>query len=278
MSAVINGKTCYATVGNMSLSGTFLTLRLMSQKADAAAIFGYFVDQSWYGTVGTAASGDTFAVNGAFQKDRSSVQMKEAYADITLVFNQQSVRQLVITTGSSARYDPVYNLETSVDQRPIEQHPRFVCMWAYNLYELVPLGESGSTLPGWSTTETNPSAIHAGYLWSRTPPASPDPTKEYVQVQAATKFGVDNYLIPRAVVTSITYYKISQVRTSDIQYVGKLKAPDEVFIYTNTQSCWLVTNCSVAPATDDLKAVMATYTYVPEGWDTDIYDLATAGS
>ena len=271
---VINGKTCYAVVGNQSLSGTTVTLRLMSARADAESIYSYFVDNAYYSTVG-ASPGDTCSVAGWFQKDRSSVQMREVYAEITLVFDRQNVQGLTITTGSTTRYEPVYLLNTSAEERPIEQHPNFKCFWTYNLYELVALGGTPSAVPAWAATDTNPAAIHAGYLWSHTPPMSPDPAKEYVQAQAATKFGVNSYLIPRPVVTSTVYYRTRNVGTSDLSAVGKLKAPAEVYIYGASASQWLVTASNVQEASDDLMDVTTTYMYVPEGWDTDIYAVAT---
>ena len=273
----INTKTCYATVGNMSYSGTLVTCRFLSAKADAWLIYAYFVDGAYYSNAGDQAAGyQYYNVNGWFQKDRSGIQNKEAYAEITLVFDTQNVQGLTPTTGSNVRYDPVYLLNTSGEERPIEQHPRFRCFWTYNLYELIDLGGTPTTpLPGWAQTDTNPGAIHDGYLWSHTPPASPDPTKEYKQVQAATKFGVNSYLIPRPVVTSTVYYKTRNVGNSDLSHVGQLKAPAEVYIYGNTATQWLVTGSNVQQASDDLMDVTTTYMYVPEGWDTDIYEVAT---
>ena len=277
MPTKIANKTCYAIVGNMSLSGTMVTVKLASEKADADAIYNSFTDGVFVIRVGMATSGfDSFVVNGWFQKDRSGVQMQEAYAEITLVFDTQNVQGLAPTSGSTTRYDPVYNLSTQMEERPIEQHPNFKCSWTYNLYELVDLGGSGTTpLPTWAATDTNPSAIHDGYLWSHTPPSSPDPAKEYVQVQAATDFGMDSYLIPRPVVTSTIYYKTRNVLDSDIVYQGQLKAPPVTFIYPSTQSCWLVTNCDVSDASDDLRAVTVTYMFCAEGWKTKVYPLAT---
>ena len=276
MPTLINMKTCYATVGHQSLSGTMVTLKFYSEKADASAIYDSFTDGAYVIRVGMAATGyDSYLVNGWFQKSRSSVQMHEAWAEITLVFDTQNVQGLVVTTGSSTRYDPLYDLGTGTEERPIEQHPDFKCSWTYNLYQLVPLGSSASAVPAWAATDTNPAAIHEGYLWSHTPPASPDPAKEYRQVQTATDFGMDSYLIPRPVVTSTIYYRTRAVQNSDLQNVGKLKAPPETFIYPNTQTCWLVTNCTVSDASDDLRAVTTTYMYCAEGWKTKVYSLAT---
>lgn len=272
----IANKICYATVGNMSLSGSCVTLRLMSQKDDAEAIYSSFVNGAFTIRVGQAAAGyDSFLVNGWFQRDRSGVQMQAAYAEITLVFDTQSVLGLTLTTGSSDRYDPVYDMSTNTEERPIEQHPNFKCSWTYNLYQLVPLGGSASAVPAWAATDTNPAAIHAGYLWAHTPPSSPDPAKEYVQVQAATDFGMDSYLIPRQTVTSIIYYKRRQVQNSDLVNVARLKAPGDTFHLPDTQTCWLVTGSQVGDASDDLRAVTTTYTYCEEGWKTKVYPLAT---
>ena len=201
--------------------------------------------------------------------------MREAYAEITLAFDQQNVQGLTPASGSTTKYNPVYLLNTSGEERPIEQHPNFKCFWTYNLYELIPIGGTPSAVPAWAATDTNPGAIHDGYLWSHTPPVSQDPAKEYRQVQAATKFGVNSYLIPRPVVTSTVYYKTRNVGTSDLTAVGKLKAPAEVYIYGSTATQWLVTGSNVQEASDDLMDVTTTYMYVPEGWDTDIYEVAT---
>ena len=218
-----------------------------------------------------------FAVNGWFQKSASSAYKREAYAELTLVFDRQNVQGLSPTSGSTTRYDPVYSLGIQNEERPIEQHPNFRCAWAYNLYELVALGGSPTTpLPAWAATDTNPNAIHAGYLWSRTPPAPPDSEHEYVQVQAATKPGRDAYLISRPTVTSVIYYKTRAIQNSDILNGGKLKAPPKTYIYPNTQTCWLVQPSGVAEATDELMAVTTIYIYNAEGWDTDIYPLATS--
>ena len=273
---MINLKTCYATVGNMSMSGTLITLRFFSAKADAKAIFTYFTDGAYTGTVGYNGSGfTTYNVSGWFQKDRSGFQMREAYAEITLVFDQQNVQGLVIGSGTASnRYDPVYSLSDATEERPIEQHPGFTCSRAYNLYELVVLGGTASALPAWAATDTNPAAIHDGYLWSRTQPSSPDAEHEYIPVQPATDFGVDTYLIPRPVVTSTIYYKSRSILSSDLVAVGALKAPGETYGLPSTQSCWLVTSCNVQEASDTLLAVTTTYQYAAEGYRTWIYPLA----
>lgn len=272
----INNKTCWATVGNMSLSGTLVTVRLMSAKADADAIYNSFADGAYVIRVGQAATGyDSFLVNGWFQRDRSGVQIQAAYADITLVFDRQNVQGLAPTSGSSDRYDPVYSLGITMDERSIEQHPSFRCSWSYNLYELVPLGGSPSAVPAWAATDTNPNAIHDGYLWSRTPPVSPNPAKEYKCVQPLSKPGLDAYLIPRPAVTSVVYYRTRNIAQSDIINGGTLKAPPYTYIYPNTQVCWLCQPSGVSEVSDDLMAVTTVYVYATEGWDTDVYPLAT---
>lgn len=277
MPTIINTKTCYATVGNMSRSGTMITLHFFAAKADAVLIYEFFVDGAYYVNVGTLGLHlEIFNVSGWYQKDRSSMQMREAYAEITLVFDKQNVQGLVPTTGSNVRYDPIYNLSTSTDERPIEQHPNFLCKWTYNLYELVITGgtPSGASIP-WADTDTNPAAIHDGYLWSHNPPSSPDAEHEYIQIQAATDFGMDTYLVPRPVVTSTIFYKTRAVQTSDIQHVGKLKAPAETFIYGNTNTQWLITSGDVADASNDMRAVTTSYTYNPDHWKTKVYQVAT---
>lgn len=276
MPTKINNKTCYATVGNMSRSGTLITCRFLSAKADADAIYTSFVDGSYTIRVGMVQTGyDSFVVNGWYQRDRSGVQMKEAYAEITLVFDTQNVQGLTPASGSSDKYDPIYNLSTSTDERPIEQHPNFKCSWTYNLYELVVTGGTPSAVPAWAATDTNPAAIHDGYLWAHNPPASPDAEHEYVPIQPATDFGMDTYLVPRPVVTSTIFYKTRSVSNSDIQHVGKLKAPAETFIYGNTNTQWLITSGDVADASNDMRAVTTSYTYNPDHWKTKVYPEAT---
>lgn len=276
MPTKINNKTCYATVGNMSRSGTLITCRFLSAKADADAIYTSFVDGSYTIRVGMVQTGyDSFVVNGWYQRDRSGVQMKEAYAEITLVFDTQNVQGLTPASGSSDKYDPIYNLSTSTDERPIEQHPDFKCSWTYNLYELVVTGGTPSAVPAWAATDTNPAAIHDGYLWAHNPPASPDAEHEYVPIQPATDFGMDTYLVPRPVVTSTIFYKTRSVSNSDIQHVGKLKAPAETFIYGNTNTQWLITSGDVADASNDMRAVTTSYTYNPDHWKTKVYPEAT---
>lgn len=271
---IINGKTCYATVGNASVSGTLITFRFMCAKSDAASIYTSFTDGAFYSSIGSDGS-QVFYPQGYFQKNRSGYTAREVYTEITLVFDKQNVQGLVVTTGNTMRYHPIYSLGITMDERPIEQNPRFKCFWSYNLYQLVPLGGSVSATPAWAATDTNPNAIHDGYLWSRTPPASPDPAKEYKQVQPATKPGQDVYLVPRPSVTSVIYYRSRNIDQSDILNGGKLKAPPETFIYPNTQTRWLCQPSGVTQASDDLMAVTTTYVYAEEGWDTDIYELAT---
>lgn len=268
----INGKTVYRTVGCESRSGTRIVVKLMCSKRDGASVYGSFVANAYYSYIGDIQA-DSIVVNGWFDRQSSSMQLAEAYATVTLVFDTQNVQGL--TADGSDKYNPVYTLSTATEERPIEQHPRFLCSWAYNLYQLVPRESSGGPVPAWAASAKNPSAIHDGYLWSRTPPASPDPAKEYVQIQAASKFGVDTYLIPRPVVTSTVYYRTRQVSNSDLSAVGYLKAPAQTYIYGSSASCWLVTAGSVQEATDELMAVTTSYQYVEEGYDLSIYSLAT---
>lgn len=276
MPTKINNKTCYATVGNMSRSGTLITCRFYSAKADADAIYTSFVDGAYTIRVGMVQTGfDSFVVNGWYQRDRSGVQMKEAYAEITLVFDTQNVQGLTPASGSSDKYDPIYNLNTNTDERPIEQHPNFKCSWTYNLYELVVTGGTPSAVPAWAATDTNPAAIHDGYLWAHNPPASPDAEHEYIQIQAATDFGMDTYLAPRPVVTSTIFYKTRNVQNSDIQHVGKLKAPAETYIYGSTATQWLITSGDVDNASNDMRAVTTSYTYNEDHWKTKVYPEAT---
>lgn len=281
MPSKIAGKNVYATVGQQSMQGTTITLHLMCAKTDARTVYDSFVDGAYYSNVGDLQAGYTvFVVNGWFQKAQSSAYKREAYAELTLVFDTQNVQGLSPTSGSTVRYDPVYSLGISNEERPIEQHPSFKCPWAYNLYQLVTLGGSGGSVPSWgllssSSCDTNPNAIHTGYLWSRTPPTSPDAEHEYVQIQAATKPGRDAYLIQRPSVTSVIYYKSRSILSSDIINGGKLMAPPETYIYPSTQSCWLVLPSGIEEVSDDLMAVTTTYLYAAEGWDTDIYPLAT---
>ena len=276
MPTKINNKTCYATVGNMSRSGTLITCRFYSAKADADAIYTSFVDGAFTIRVGMNTTGfDSFVVNGWYQRDRSGVQMKEAYAEITLVFDTQNVQGLTPASGSTTKYDPIYNLSTSTDERPIEQHPDFKCSWTYNLYELVVTGGTPSAVPAWAATDTNPAAIHDGYLWAHNPPSSPDAEHEYKPIQPATDFGMDTYLVPRPVVTSTIFYKTRSVDNSDIKHVGKLKAPAETYIYGNTNTQWLITSGDVADASNDMRAVTTSYTYNPDHWKTKVYPEAT---
>ena len=277
MSTVINNRRIYETVGIMSRSGSLVTLKFYAEKTDAESVYSYFVDGAYYTTVGASGNGNsTWTVNGWYQRDRSYCQMQEAFAEITLVFDTQNVQGLTPTADSQTRYDPVYDLSTSTSERPIEQHPNFKCSWTYNLYQLIDIeGGTASAVPAWAATDTNPAAIHDGYLWSHTPPVSPDPAKRYVQVQAATDFGMDTYLVPRPVVTSTIYYKTRQVLSSDIVHVGEVKAPSEVYIYGSSATQWLVTSGAVQDASDDMRAVTTSYTYNKEGWKTKVYPVAS---
>jgi len=271
MSTTINGKTVYPTVGSSSRSGTRRTVRLMCAKSDAASVYEWFVNERYYSSIG---SGTPIQTNGYFDLNASSLTYSEGFATLSLVFDSQNVQGLSIGSGATAdRYDPVYSLSTMTEERPIEQHPDFKCSWAYNLYELVELDGTPSAVPAWAATDTNPAAIHPGYLWSRTPPSSPDPQHEYIQVQAATDFGMDSYLIPRPVVTSTIYYRTRQILSSDIQYVGQLKAPPETYIYPATASCWLVTSCDIQEASDTLLSVTTTYQFCAEGYKTKVYPV-----
>ena len=269
---IINGTTVYETVGSRARSGTRITLRLRCAKSSAYSVYGWFTNGAYYASVGTNPHVITA---GWFDEQASSLTYDEGYATISLVFEQQNVQGLTITDPARNKYDPVYSLGITMAENPIEQHPDFLCSWAYNLYELVPRGGSASAVPAWAATDTNPNAIHAGYLWSRMPPISPDPAKEYIQVQAATKPGQDIYLIPRPSVTSTIYYRSRTISNSDIVNGGKLKAPPQTYIYPNTQTCWLVQPSGISEVSDDLMAVTTTYVYAEEGWDTDIYPLAT---
>lgn len=280
MSTIINGKTIFETVGAMSLSGSRVTLRFWTEKQDGPDVYGWFVNNAYYSTVG-ASGGSTFAVNGWYQRDQSSLVMREQFAELTLVFERQNVLGLTNASGEQEKYNPVYTLNAALDERPIEQHPNFRCKWAYNLYELVATGGTASAVPAWADTDNNPAGgtyaapvVRTNYLWSRTPPSSPDSQHEYIQVKAATKFGRDTYVISRPAVTAVVYYRTRDVANSDLTANGLLKAPPQTYIYPNTQSCWLVGPCTVTEATEELMAVTTVYTYAAEGWDTNIYTLA----
>lgn len=280
----IGGKPVVPTVGTGSRSGSRTTIKLVCEKADADDIWMSLTPSAWYTTVGTTTdSSPALAAGGYWDRSASRLTMEEAYATIELTFDSENIAGLNLNEGSASRYNPIYTLSTSTEERPIEQHPSFRCRWAYNLYELIPVGGTASAVPAWAATDNNPAGgtraapvVRENYLWSRTQPPSPDAEHKYVQVLAAIKYGVDAYLVPRPVVTATIYYRVRAVQQSDIKAVGKLKAPPYGSIYPVTDDTrWLVTNASNQQATDKLIAVTATYTYNQEGYDTDIYQVAT---
>lgn len=281
---VIAGKNTWTTVGHNSLSGTRRSVRLVCAKADAEAVFASLTNGAWYATLGSG-TGTTITVGGYYDRNASSVTMGEAYATLNLVFDSQSVQDLTIGTGTNSnRYNPVYNLSTNTEERPIEQHPDFLCQWAYNLYQLLPNGSTTTTIPQWALTDNNPAggtrttpvSREPDYLWSRTQPASPDAEHYYKQAMAAKKFGVDTYLVPSSVVTSVIYYTNRTIRNSDLLKVGRLKAPDYSYnIAPRTSQYWLITGSGVQEASKDLMVVTTSYQFAEDGWDLDIYDFAT---
>lgn len=281
---VIANKNTWTTVGHNSLSGTRRTVRLVCAKADAETVFSSLTNGAWYQTLGTGVF--SVDVKGYYDRNASSVTMGEAYATLNLVFDSQSVQSLTIGTGADAnRYNPVYNLSTNTEERPIEQHPNFLCCWAYNLYELIPSCGTASAVPAWATTDNNPAggtraapvAREPQYIWSRTQPTPPDAEHEYKQVKPAIKFGVDTYLIPSSVVTSVIYYTNRTIKNSDLYTVGKLKAPGYTYNISSTSAnqYWLITASNVQEATKDLMAVTTSYQFAPAAWDLDIYSYAT---
>jgi len=281
---IIASKNTWTTVGHNSLSGTRRTVRLVCAKADAETVFASLSNGAWYATLGSG-TGTSITVGGYYQRDASSVTMGEAYATLNLIFDSQSVQDLTIGTGTNSnRYDPVYNLSTNTEERPIEQHPDFVCKWAYNLYELIVEGGTPSALPNWANTDNNPAggtraapvARQPQYVWSRTQPMSPEPGKYYEQVLPAIKFGVDTYLVPSSVVTSVIYYTNRTIKNSDLLKVGRLKAPGYTYnISPNTARYWLITGSGVQEASDSLLAVTTSYQFAEDAWDTQIYAFAT---
>lgn len=281
---VIAGKNTWTTVGHNSLSGTRRTVRLVCAKADAETVFASLTNGAWYATLGTG-TGTSITVGGYYDRNASSVTMGEAYATLQLVFDSQSVQDLTIGTGTNSnRYNPVYNLSTNTEERPIEQHPDFLCQWAYNLYQLLPNGSTTTTIPSWALTDNNPAggtrttpvSREPEYLWSRTQPASPDAEHYYKQAMAAKKFGVDTYLVPSSVVTSVIYYTNRTIKNSDLLKVGRLKAPDYSYnIAPRTAQYWLVTGSGVQEASKDLMVVTTSYQFAEDAWDTQIYQYAT---
>ena len=282
---VIAGKNTWTTVGHNSLSGTRRSVRLVCAKADAETVFASLTNGAWYATLGTG-TGTTITVGGYYDRNASSVTMGEAYATLQLVFDSQSVQDLTIGTGTNSnRYNPVYYLSTNTEERPIEQHPDFLCQWAYNLYELIDVvGGTTSDVPSWAYTDNNPAGgtrttpvdRQPQYVWSRTQPMSPVPGKYYEQVLPAKKFGVDNYLVPSHVVTSVIYYTNRTIKNSDLLKVGRLKAPDYSYnISPRTSQYWLVTGSGVQEASKDLMVVTTTYQFAEDAWDSQIYQYAT---
>ena len=281
---VIASKNTWTTVGHNSLSGTRRTVRLVCAKADAETVFASLTNGAWYATLGSG-TGTTINVGGYYDRNASSVTMGEAYATLNLIFDSQSVQDLTIGTGANSnRYDPVYNLSTNTEERPIEQHPDFVCQWAYNLYQLLPNGSTTTTVPGWAATDNNPAggtrttpvSREPEYIWSRTQPASPDAEHYYKQAKAAKKFGVDTYLVPSSVVTSVIYYTNRTIKNSDLLKVGRLKKPGYTYnVGAADNRLWLITGSGVQEATKDLMVVTTSYQFAEDGWDTDIYSFAT---
>ena len=281
---VIASKNTWTTVGHNSLSGTRRNVRLVCAKADAETVFASLTNGAWYATLGELTNAK-ITVGGYYDRNASSVTMGEAYATLNLVFDSQSVQDLTIGTGTNSnRYDPVYNLSTNTEERPIEQHPNFVCSWAYNLYQLLPNGSTTTTVPAWAATDntpaggtrTTPVAREPDYIWSRTQPASPDAEHYYKQVKAAQKFGVDTYLVPSSVVTSVIYYTNRTIKNSDLLKVGRLKAPGYTYnLSPASNQYWLITGSGVQEASKDLMVVTTSYQFAENAWDTAIYDFAT---
>lgn len=281
---VISGKTCYTTVGNDARSGTRKIIKLACAKDDAGAVFDQLAGKDGV-MISLLGTGNNYlTINAYYDLNSSSVTMGEAYAIVTFVFDTQSSQPMVVGGGTNSnRYDPVYSLSTATEERPIEQHPDFLCSWAYNLYELIANGGTASAVPAWAATDNNPAggtraapvAREPQYVWSRTQPTSPDADHYYKQVQPATDFGMDTYLVPRPVVTSTIYYKDRNIKNSDIIAVGKLKAPSEVYIYGSSATQWLVVSGDIQDASDTLVAVTTSYQYAEEGYKTKVYTVAS---
>lgn len=275
--AIISGVTCRELVGSRSRNGQNQTLVIWCDKADAATVFGAFNDTAYYSHIGT---GTTISLVGYFQRNMSSIQHTETYSILRLVFSDTQGVSYSTTGGSSVKFDPVYRLDCRAAERPIEEHPDYKAKWNNNLYYLRGMDDTSAlpAVPSWYDTDTSADTVHDStepglWRWAKNPPTTQKKDFYYVQIAPKIKPGVEAYAESEKVVQQNIRYKQPTAANADIEAVDKLKAPPETFGLPNTQTCWRVVSATVQ---EDGKylTVCNQFAYRPEGWDTDIYELA----
>ncbi len=239
-------KAYYETVGSGNRSGDTVTRVYNSTKDAAPKLFKSYKHNEKYD-------------DGYFDKKASSIDYREAYAVVTLVF-QSEPGEDEYTDGQI-----VYNLSASTIEKPLEKHPNYRTIWNHDLWQKN-VSLIGSFDYASATTTLIPPDWREYIKWSD----SDAPPDNWHIAQVRTKPGVEAYLYPSPVVHATQYFKKRSDAERKVQKIGMLLAPGYCFGYGNDNKKWIVNNSGMVKQ-GRLWTVQTDHMYASEGWDGDLY-------
>lgn len=232
--------------------------------------FQYARDDAWEADM--PAVGDFDATYGYFRGYRSSFP-NPAYLTVELTYDSEGT----VVNFSPADGDTEYWAETKGEEVPLEFSPNYRTKWNYNLYAVAD-GKAARTtadFPGGAAgynAATDLSDLNGNdeFKWSKG-----DPGIDWLLVAGKEKPGQEFFLRPARVVFRRDYHRTQVAAENDLQTVGTLLDPPELFglsASTPTVKRWLVSSSNTQY--DGKYLVTETeylYSASTDGWDQDLY-------
>jgi hypothetical protein len=222
---------------------------------------------------------------GYHDQSRLSIVNGPAYATVSMAFVKSSEFSNSVT-ATRKEGESEWFLDISYIEYPLERNADYLTKWNYDLYQAKLKTETSfsASIPAWAATATDKSdtinfnPAVANYRWARSYPADFvfDSTKSYtwIKIQDRTKPGVEAYRYPSFVVNGKNPYRKKTLAIAAISSVvpATLIAPAETFGLNSTATRWLYEPNGLYED-GDWWIFEARFTYNPNGWDTDIYNL-----
>jgi hypothetical protein len=222
---------------------------------------------------------------GYHDESRLSIVNGPVYSTVSMAFIKSSDSSKSV---AATRKEGVaeWSMDISYIEFPLENNASYLTKWNYDLYQAKLKSDttfSANPKDWWDTATDKSDTINFNpndnnYRWARSYPADfiYDSARSYtwIKIKDRTKPGVEAYKYPSFVVNCKKPYKKKSLAVSAISIVDStsLVAPAETFGLSSTAINWLYEPNGLYED-GDWWIFEARFTYNPNGWDTDIYNL-----